>query len=60
MKTLMKYKLRLLTISGVLLTTVGCDQVTKEAARLHLLPAFPLSYLKGIVKLIIAHNAGGA
>jgi signal peptidase II len=55
----MKCKLRLFSISIILLTTVGCDQVTKEAARLYLSPAFPLSYFKGVVKLILAQNTGG-
>ena len=55
----MKCKLRLITISSVLFTNVGCDQVTKEVARLYLSPAFSLSYLKGVVKLILAHNTGG-
>ena len=55
----MKCKLRLITISSILLTTVGCDQFTKEVARLYLSPAFSLSYLKGVVKLTLAHNTGG-
>ena len=58
-KILMKNKLRLIAISVLLLTTVGCDQVTKGVARLYLSPDVPLIYLKGIVKFILAHNTGG-
>jgi signal peptidase II len=59
MKTFMKCKLRLIAISIILLTTVGCDQVTKEAARLYLSPASPLTYLNGFLNLILANNTGG-
>jgi len=59
MKILIKNKLRLIAISVLLLATVGCDQVTKEVARLYLSPDFPLIYLKGVVKFILAHNTGG-
>jgi|WetSurMetagenome_2_1015567.scaffolds.fasta_scaffold361035_1 signal peptidase II len=55
----MKNKLRLIAISVLLLTTVGCDQVTKGVARLYLSSDVPLIYLKGVVKFILAHNTGG-
>jgi signal peptidase II len=51
--------MRLLAMLAVLLSTVGCDQATKEAARSLLSPSSRPSWLGGTVKLVLAKNPGG-
>ena len=51
--------MRILIIFGVLFCIIGCDQVTKEAARIWLSRATPLSFFKGIFKLMCVYNTGG-
>lgn len=58
MELIMKRKLRFIAIFIIMFTTVGCDQVTKEAARIYLSPDIPLMYLKGILQFILSHNTG--
>ena len=50
--------MRLALISLVLLFSVGCDQVTKHAARLHLKGAESHSYLGDTFRLTYAENQG--
>lgn len=44
----------------VLLTCVGCDQITKIAARNHLSSSQPTSYLGGIFRLQFTENTGAS
>lgn len=50
--------LRLVTIIGVMTATIGCDQVSKIAARSFLSAAHAPSYFGGILKLTLAQNPG--
>ncbi len=58
MTTPADHRLRLMTLASVLACTVGCDQITKGAARLWLSPAAPRSYLQGTLKLTLVRNPG--
>jgi len=49
---------RVIALLLVLLTTVGCDQVTKSLAESHLSSSKPLSFLNGIVQLQVVENPG--
>jgi signal peptidase II len=49
---------RLATILSVMAATVGCDQVSKAAARSLLAEAHPISYLGGVLKLTLIKNVG--
>jgi len=49
---------RVVALLLVLLTTVGCDQVTKSLAESHLSSSKPLSFLNGIVQLQVVENPG--
>ena len=49
---------RILLILVVLLTCVGCDQITKIAARNYLSSSQPTSYLGGIFSLQCTENPG--
>jgi signal peptidase II len=42
----------------LLLTTVGCDRVTKHLAIIHLAGAAPQSYLRNTIRLQYAENSG--
>ena len=50
---------RAVFITIILLTCVGCDQISKTAARNHLASSQPVSYLGGIFQLQFVENAGG-
>jgi signal peptidase II len=45
-------------IYSVLAMTVGCDQLSKVAARTFLSPAHPIDLLGGVLKLTLSQNAG--
>ncbi len=49
---------RLTTVLSVMAVTVGCDQVSKAAARSLLAEAHPITYLGGLLKFILIQNAG--
>ena len=49
---------RLILVTSLLLGCVGCDQVTKGAARTYLSDAPAASYLKDTVRLTYAENPG--
>jgi len=49
---------RVLLVTVVLLTCVGCDQITKMAARDHLAFSQPTFYLAGILHLEYTENTG--
>lgn len=49
---------RLLLIGVILVSCIGCDQVTKAAARTYLAPAGPVSYLGDIFRLQFMENKG--
>lgn len=49
---------RLTTVLPVMAVTVGCDQVSKAAARSLLADAHPISYLGGVLKFTLITNAG--
>ena len=49
---------RVVFITIVLLTCVGCDQITKQAARTYLASSQPTSYLGGIFRLQVTENPG--
>ncbi len=50
--------LRLALVAGVLLCSVGCDQVAKNLARASLSESRPVSMLNGFVRLELAQNRG--
>ncbi len=50
--------LRLTLVSGVLLSSVGCDQVVKTLARASLAASRPISLLNDCVRLELAQNRG--
>jgi signal peptidase II len=50
---------RVVFVTIILLTCVGCDQITKTAARNHLASSQPMSYLSGIFRLQFVENVGG-
>jgi len=50
---------RAVLITIVLLACIGCDQITKVAARNHLASSQPMSYLGGVFCLQYTENAGG-
>ena len=49
---------RLILVTTLLLACVGCDQVTKVAARSYLREAPAISYLADMVRLTYAENSG--
>jgi signal peptidase II len=49
---------RLLLVSTLLIGCVGCDQVTKGAARAYLVPGGAQSFLHDTFRLIYAENSG--
>jgi signal peptidase II len=49
---------RLALVTGVLLCSVGCDQVVKNIARASLATEGPVSLLNGFVRLELAQNRG--
>ncbi|MGH6879206.1 MAG: signal peptidase II [Rhizomicrobium sp.] len=49
---------RALLLLVIVLGCVGCDQVTKSAARAHLVPGEAISLLRGTVRLEYAGNPG--
>src|ERR1039457_7046795 len=54
----MKLLKRILIIAPVLLSCVGCDQVTKYIARQELSNSEPITYLNNIFRLQYAENPG--
>ncbi|HZS48159.1 MAG TPA: signal peptidase II [Blastocatellia bacterium] len=54
----MKKTLRFTIILAILLTSVGCDQVAKSAARHFLSPYKPLSFCADLVRLEYVENPG--
>jgi signal peptidase II len=50
--------IRLATILSVMAATVGCDQVSKAAARSLLADAHPITYLGGILRFTLIKNVG--
>ncbi len=50
---------RIALINILLLSTVGCDQITKELAQQYLVPEQPMSWFYGMVRLQYVENAGG-
>jgi len=43
---------------AVVATTIGCDQVSKDLARIHLMAGARLSYLGDSIRLVYAENTG--
>jgi len=54
----MKRAYRILLISIALLSTAGCDQVTKRVAKVELISAGQVSLLNGVIRLEYAENPG--
>ena len=50
---------RTLLLLGILLSTVGCDRITKHLATAHLTEQEDHAYLGGLLRLEYAENAGG-
>jgi signal peptidase II len=51
--------LRTATLAGIIVSTIGCDQVSKHIARTHLPSLPPLVFLGGSVRIALAQNDGG-
>ena len=50
---------RLLTVLGVVVMTIGCDRITKQAAERHLAGRPGLSLADDVIRLEYAENRGG-
>jgi signal peptidase II len=50
---------KLILISILFISCIGCDQTTKEIARVSLQTTFSYSFLNGFVRLQYAENPGG-
>ena len=50
---------RLLTVLGVIVITIGCDRITKQAAERHLAGHPRLSLADDVIRLEYAENRGG-
>ena len=57
--SIMRLVKRFIVIMVVLISCVGCDQVTKSAAQSHLSETDSRSFLGDTVRLQLAYNAGG-
>ena len=56
---LMTYFKRLLLIAVILISCVGCDQISKVAAKNYLSSSPPISYFNDIFRLQYTENPGG-
>lgn len=54
----MTYFKRLLLLAIILFSCVGCDQITKAAAKSYLAPSQPISYFGDIFRLHYTENTG--
>jgi signal peptidase II len=55
----MTFSRRLILITVIVLTCVGCDQATKAAAKNYLVPSQPVSFLGDTFRLHYTINTGG-
>jgi signal peptidase II len=50
---------RTFSLLAIVITTIGCDRVTKQLAAIHLAGAADRHYLAGTIRLEYAENTGG-
>lgn len=56
----MKIKLKILLFCFIAFTFIGCDQITKDMAKEHLMNKTPIVYLHGLFTLEYVENTGAA